>query len=316
MHGIVNAHTHLELTALADALPDGLDLADWIEALVLARRKLTETELLHGIERGIEALIDAGTVAVGDITSTGLSVEPLMRSGLAGIVFLEVLGRESTTALERLAQTCRRIETLRAREGTMRGGLSVHAPYSCHPDLFRAAARWCAAENVPLAIHIAESPAEVLYLRDGSGPFRALNARFTPNIPEVPPAGLSPIAYLESLDVLRVRPLLFHGVEVDEDDLALLKRRDCAMVHCPRSNRRLLCNRMPLERYLAHGITVALGTDSLASSPSLDLREEIEAALELHAGRISTEDLLAIATVGGLRALGLQAEDSGGNDER
>ena len=111
----------------------------------------------------------------------------------------------------------------------MRVGLSVHAPYSCHPDLFRAAVDWCEAEGIPLGIHIAESPAEVLYLRDASGPFREINARLRPGVPEDPAPGLSPIGYLEALDVLRVRPLLFHGVEVDEADLLVLRRRDCAV---------------------------------------------------------------------------------------
>lgn len=305
MHGLVNAHTHLELTALADALPEGLAFPDWIAALIVARRKLGEVETLRGIDHGIQTLHDTGTIAVGDITSTGLTVEPLLQSGLAGVVFLEVLGREREVALGRLEAVKLRIDTFRRREGAMRVGLSVHAPYSCHPDLFRAAARWCAAENVPLGIHIAESPAEALFLRQGSGPLAELDARFYPHLPVEPPPGLAPIAYLESLDILRARPLLFHGVEVDEADLALLERRDCAVVHCPRSNRRLLCNRMPLERYLAHGITVALGTDSLASSPSLDLREELAAATELHGDRVSSAALHAIATTGGLKALGI-----------
>ncbi len=305
MEGLVNAHTHLELTALAEALPAGLAFPEWIVALIEVRRKLTEPEIVRGIEHGIQMLLDTGTVAVGDITSTGLSAEPLLQSGLAGIVFLEVLGRDLPAALERLLLVERRIDALRAHEGAMRIGLSVHAPYSSHPDLFRAAASWCEAEGVPLAIHVAESPAEVSYLRDRSGPFREINARLRPDVPEDAAPGLSPIGYLESLDVLRVRPLLFHGVEVDEDDLILLKRRGCAMVHCPRSNQRLLCNRMPLERYLAHGIIVALGTDSLASSPSLDLREELAAAVELHGDRVSREALWEIATTGGLRALGL-----------
>ena len=88
MQGLVNAHTHLELTALADALATGLPFPDWIMALITARRQLSETDILHGIERGIQTLVDTGTVAVGDITSTGLSVEPLLQSGLAGVVFL------------------------------------------------------------------------------------------------------------------------------------------------------------------------------------------------------------------------------------
>ena len=102
MEELVNAHTHLELTALAEALPAGLAFPEWIVALIEIRRKLTEAEIVRGIEHGIQMLLDTGTVAVGDITSTGLSAEPLLQSGLAGIVFLEVLGRDLPAALERL----------------------------------------------------------------------------------------------------------------------------------------------------------------------------------------------------------------------
>jgi cytosine/adenosine deaminase-related metal-dependent hydrolase len=302
----VNAHTHLELTALGGKLPENVPFLEWITALMAMRRGFSDDTILRGIDQGIQTLVDTGTVAVGDITASGLSVEPLLDSGLAGTVFLEVLGREREPALERLAAAQRRITSWRAREGRMRIGLSVHAPYSCHADLFRAVADWCEAEQVPLAIHIAESPAEAQYLRDGTGPFAELSERLYPHLPRAVATGFTPVGYLESLDALRVRPLLFHGVEVTEEDLLLLKQHDCAMVHCPRSNQRLLCERMPLECYLHHGITVALGTDSLASAPSLDLREEIDAAAKLHGTRVSRETLEVLATTGGARALGIE----------
>jgi len=301
---LVNAHTHLELTVLAGRLPPHLDFTSWIEALVEARRRLGSREISQGIARAIEDLKACGTVAIGDVTSTGLSVEPLLESGLSGIVFIEVLGREPSYATERLRNAQIRVNDWRRRENGMRIGLSVHSPYTSNPELLQAASRWCIAERVPLAVHAAESRAEVRYLRDGTGPLRELNERLLPGCRHYVP-GLSPIAYLNSLGVLQARPLLIHGVEVDDDDLRQVWHTGCAVVHCPRSNMRLGCNRMPLERYLARGITVAIGTDSLASAPSLDVRDEIAAATSLHAQRISKEVLTDIATIGGLRALGL-----------
>jgi aminodeoxyfutalosine deaminase len=186
----------------------------------------------------------------------------------------------------------------------MRVGLSIHTPYTASARLLAEGAAWCRAEQVPLSIHVAESPAEALFFREGHGPLLDLNRRFYPNFQWAAP-GCSPVQYLERLGVLEARPLLFHGVQVDETDLSILARAGCAMVHCPRSNTRLQCGRMPLERYLEHGIVVALGTDSLASSPSLDLREELAAARALHGARVPEQALLASATTGGARALGI-----------
>lgn len=300
----VNAHTHLELGPLADLLPNAQPFSEWVLELIKRRVGLSDLDYQHAIERAIATLIEAQTVAVGDISSTGLSVEPLLRSGLAGVVYLEVLGFDPAQALPRLAARQREIDTWRKQEGRMRIGLSVHAPYSCAPALFGAASAWCRAEDVPLAIHVAESPDEVAFLRDGSGPMAALNARFTPNVVWNPPR-CSPIQYLAQLGVLEARPTLIHGVQVDDADLALIKRSGATMVHCPRSNARLMCGRMPLERYLDYGIPVALGTDSLASSPSLDIRDELVFARSLHGERISQAALKALATSGGAGILGV-----------
>jgi aminodeoxyfutalosine deaminase len=300
----VNAHTHLELGSFADLLPTAQPFTEWILDLVKRRGGVDNLVYQQAIEVAIATLIAAGTVAVGDISATGLSVEPLLRSGLAGVVYLEVLGFDPEQALPRLIAKQREIDTWRRQEGRMRVGLSVHAPYSCAPALFEAAAAWCQAEAVPLAIHVAESPDEVAFIRAKSGPMAELNARFTPNVIWNAP-GCSPIQYLEQLGVLAARPVLIHGVQVDAQDLALIKASGAMMVHCPRSNVRLMCGRMPLERYLELGIPVALGTDSLASSPSLDVREELEFARSLHADRVSERALLDMATSGGLQILGV-----------
>lgn len=302
--GFVNAHTHLELGALYEKIPEGLEFSEWIIELVRLKRNLNERDIQEAIESAIAFLYEIGTMAIGDISSTGQSVEPLLESGLAGIVYYEVLGMDSAAARERLLQAQHHIDRWRRKEGRMRVGLSIHAPYSSAPELFTTAAEWCIAEGVPLGIHIAESPAEVAFLLSGTGPFLTLNQRFYADFCWQPP-GCSPIQYLERLGVLEARPLLFHGVQVGDEDLQLLARHGCAVVHCPRSNSRLLVGRMPLERYLEHGIVVALGTDSLASSPSLDVRDEVAAALLLHGANVPESVLWEMATTGGLQALGL-----------
>lgn len=300
----VNAHTHLELGMLAELCPDGQPFVEWLLGMLPRRAHITPADYQRAIEAGIAAMVEAGTVAVGDISATGWSVEPLLHSGLAGVVYYEVLGMDPAVSLPRLEEARRRIDGWRRHEGRMRVGLSVHAPYSCAPALFEAATAWCLAEDVPLAIHIAESPAEVEFVRDGTGPLLEPNRRFTPHITWEPPQ-CSPIQYLARLGVLEARPQLIHAVQVDEDDLALIAASGSAVVHCPRSNANLLCGRMPLERYLHHGIAVGLGTDSLASAQSLDIAAELEFARALHGPRVSEQSLLELATTGGLAALGI-----------
>ena len=150
-------------------------------------------------------------------------------------------------------------------------------------------AAWCRKEKVPLCIHAAEAPFETELLLSGKisrGP-RSLRwvGKGLKNRPFGFP-GLRPIPYLASLGVLAARPLLVHAVQVNPEDIRLIRESGCAVVHCPRSNHLLSSGRMPLELYLAENISVYLGTDSLASSPDLDIREEALFAQKIHSGRV------------------------------
>ncbi len=285
-----NAHTHLELSALAELCPTGQEFGAWLRTMLARRMQLDNATLERGIHSAIEQLHHNQTTTVGDISATRLSIAPLLSSGLAGVVYLEVLGFDPAVAMERLIAAQHEIDMWRQRETAMKIGLSIHAPYSCAPALFEAAARWCQAEAVPWAIHIAESPAEVAFLQQGIGALRELNRRITPQIEWQAPQ-CSPIVYLERLGVLEAKPVLIHAVQIDRHDLALIAKYDCAVVHCPRSNHNLLCGRMPLEQMLEHGIRVGLGTDSLTSAQSLDMLDEVAFAQQLHAYKV---DPLAI----------------------
>jgi cytosine/adenosine deaminase-related metal-dependent hydrolase len=174
----------------------------------------------------------------------------------------------------------------------MRIGISPHAPYSTHPDVFRMVADYCLKEEVPVCIHLAESPYEQQALNEGSGPFVDLAAQMGIDPPPIPK--LSSVGYMESLGILETRPLLVHMVHVSDHDLDTIAAYGAAVAHCPRSNQLLQAGRMPLEKMLARNIPVAIGTDSLASSPSLDVREEAETAVMLHQGIVGQNDILPL----------------------
>lgn len=297
---ITNAHTHLELTGLSFLCPgEPVDFVSWMGRLVWHLRRCSEKEFRAGIEQGLAELKACGTTHVGDISHSWLSVEPLLASGLRGVVYLEVLGLHRQRSLARLAQAQAKIRQARRRPdyGPMQVGLSVHAPYSCHPDLLRFGAEWCREERVPLCIHVAEAPAETELLLTGrvtrlGRPLTWLAKRLQILPAAVP--GLRPLPYLASLGVLAARPLLVHAVQVTDEDIRLIADTGCRVVHCPRSNRLLSCGRMPLEEYLAAGVTIYLGTDSRASSPDLEGQAEAEFAKWLHAGRVEPDQVEAL----------------------
>ncbi|MGH2486358.1 MAG: amidohydrolase family protein, partial [Ktedonobacterales bacterium] len=161
-----------------------------------------------------------------------------------------------------------------------------------------------------LCIHAAESPAETQWLLDGTGPIAdtIYASAGWPITPHSAP-GCSPVAYLERLGALAARPLLVHGVRVSHADLDLLARRSIPVAHCPRSNAWLGCGRMPYAAYEQAGVRVALGTDSLASAPSLSLWDEAAAAYATHRDAGDAVNLATLprhATLDGAVALGVE----------
>jgi cytosine/adenosine deaminase-related metal-dependent hydrolase len=259
--------------------------------LIWELRQRPEPVIQASIEEGLALLKAAGVTHVGDISVTGHSVGPLLHSGLNGVVFIEVVGLNPQVALERFEKAKQLIQKTKDHPeyGPMQVGLSLHAPYSCHPELLRTGAKWCREEKIPLCIHAAESPAEIQFLMEGKIPStswitRRLAGLLGFNHFQAPK--MRPLPYLASLGVLDAQPLLVHTVQVTDEDIQLIADTGSSVVHCPRSNHLLSCGRMPLETFLAAGVPVYLGTDSLASSPSLDIREEAAFAAELHEGRI------------------------------
>jgi aminodeoxyfutalosine deaminase len=310
----VNAHTHLELSGLSGAIPEGTPFADWVMALVRARRHLTLADYSRAAADGIAQLRASGTAAVGEICTFGASARPLVESGLRGILYFELLGVDPAQASALLERGQRQIAAWRAEfaGAPLRFGLSLHTPYTVSAELLRLASAWCADEGVPLCIHAAESPAESQWLLDATGPITdVLYAGAGWPIDPARAPGCSPMRYLERLGALAARPLLAHGVQVEGDDLARLAAHEATVVHCPRSNARLLCGRLPYAAYRAAGVRLALGTDSLTSAPTLSLWDEAAAAHAAHTAADEAPDpgeLLRLATLDGARALGVEDE--------
>lgn len=307
--GLVNVHTHLELTALPP-LPKGPFL-DWLLSLIEAKRGLDEGFYERSAKEGIDMLLRTGTTCIGEITSTGSSFLALAQSGLRGVVYYEALGPDPEKADAIAEGVKEKVKAMRNEAGDLlKVGLSPHAPYSLSERLLDLLSELARSLQLPLAVHLAETVEEVAYIRDGAGPIieRLLQAKAGLKRPSHSSRGETPVGFLARHGLLSPSTLAIHAVHVEEGDLDLLAESSVSIAHCPRSNHCLQVGIAPLPAYLAKGMKVGLGTDSLASNDSLSLWDEMRFALELHKGRVSPEELLRMATLGGAEALGLTKE--------
>lgn len=294
---VTNAHTHLELSCLAQSFSSNhMELLPWLGDVARKMKQLTADEIHTSVQQGIDALKLCGTTHVCDVTASWASVQPLQESGLNGTVFMEVLGFNKPHGLEKLEHAVNRIDQARQQNfaSPMKVGLTVHSPYTCHPALLEESAARCKAEAIPLCIHVAETRLEDALIRRArimSFIGNNLVSRKIAGVLSRLPLKQGSISYLDSLGVLDARPFLVHCIHLTDKEIDRVAEAGCAVVHCPRSNDRLGCGRMPLERFLSAAIDVYLGTDSLASSPSLDIQEEAEFAKSLHHGLVP-DDLI------------------------
>ena len=314
MPGLVNSHSHLELTAMRGFLEnEESDFFAWLGKLTVARlERMTSDDLNVSAQWGACEAARAGVTCVADASDTAFeSMKAVRAVGLRGIVFQESFGPDPSLAQQNFAKLQTKIARLRELETPLvKCGVSPHAPYTvCGPQL-EMIAQFALDENLPLTMHAAETLMEVSLLREGRGAFAdGLKNR---GIEWQPPA-LSPIQYLKQHGILATRPLLAHCIQVNAQDIATLAETQTRLAHCPKSNSKLGHGAAPLLRFIAQGIAVGLGSDSVASNNVCDLLEEARYALLLArsngaeegaAGDVSADDALQMATQGGARALG------------
>ena len=310
MPGLVNAHCHLELTAMRGFLED-LQFQPWILKLTRSRRDVLRASdyLLDSARYGIAEGLLAGVTTYGDTCESGVVLQALRDMGARGIMFQEVFGPDPALAEAALAGLRARVEEHRRLTTPLAQlGVSPHAPYSVSDALFVAVAEYAVREHLPVAIHLAESEAESRYVREGAGPFAEMQQGrgFA-----IVPRASSPVMLLAELGVLAARPLLIHCVRATEGELRVMHAAGCAVAHCPASNAKLGHGIAPLAEMLRVRLPVGLGSDSVASNNRMHILEEARLAVLFQRARLgvadtpTAEQALALATLGGARALGL-----------
>jgi cytosine/adenosine deaminase-related metal-dependent hydrolase len=298
--GFVNAHTHIEYAVYA-GFGDGLPFGPWI-GMHVRRKSVLELEEMRAIARvGAWECLRSGVTTIGDCSFSGAAAEAAAECGLSATVYLEVFGDrpDAPTALPRFQELHERIAPVLSDR--IRLGVSPHAPMTCTLEVYEA----CAALGLPMQTHLAESAAERAWLVEGGGEWAPLGDLL------VPPPGETGIRLLAAHRLLGPHVSAAHCVQVDDEEIELLAEHRVGVAHCPRSNGYLGCGIAPVAELRAAGVDVAIATDSPASTPSLDLFEEIRTAVvaaRARAGRpevLSAAEALESATLGGARVLGL-----------
>lgn len=312
MPGLVNCHTHLELTVMRGFLEDvEHDFFAWLGKLTAARNAhLTLEDLSISALWGAVEAARAGVTCVGDASTEGLTtLRALRETGLRGVAFVESFGPDPALAQENFVLLQEQIAAMRELATPLaRVGVSPHAPYTVSAKQLELIADFALAEHLPVMMHAAESAVEDELLRHGRGPFaERLAARSIAwRAPQV-----SPVQYLKQSGLLATRPLLAHCVRTGEADWETLQEYDAAVAHCPKSNAKLNHGRAPFAAFLRQGLRVGLGSDSVAGNNTCDILEESRFAMLLaRAGGdfVSLPQVFTAATDGGARALRLETQ--------
>ncbi|MEZ4528245.1 MAG: amidohydrolase family protein [Desulfobacterales bacterium] len=297
---LINAHTHLELSALKGKISFAHGFRPWVQMLLECRAAMKAEELQQGAESGIAELRRSGCIAVGEISTLGLTQEILHNSGLAGVWFREYLGGMEGFA-EHSGNPCgsAQKESLFCFDS-----LAGHAPHTTSPELLKALKEKTRKYGLPFSLHLAESEDEWEFLHTGRGPWADF---LTERGIDFSGWGLpvqNPVIYAHQLGLADEKSIFVHLLHAGYNDFELLKERGSHVCICPRSNHNLHARLPNLPEMLRAGLHPCMGTDSLASAESLNLFDEMSFTAKCFP-EISPEQIFAMSTANGAAALGL-----------
>jgi aminodeoxyfutalosine deaminase len=316
MPGLVNCHSHLEITAMRGFLDDVEDdFYSWLMKLTTTRaEKLTDSDIKIAALAGALEGARAGVTCFGDIGRFGIAgFEALKANGLRGLIYQETeFSPDDATAEDDFAKLKEKFLSLKETETALvKVGLSPHAPYTVSRRLFEQITDFALAENVKISIHAAESNQERDLFLTGEGFFAELYRKI--NLDWRSP-NKSPVEYLNDIGALRSKPLLAHCVKVSDGDINLIAESHSCVAHCPKSNSKFGHGIAPLEKFLNAKINVGFGSDSVASNNVCDILEEARFAtlsarnLPDKKRFLTEREIIGTATLGGAKALGLERE--------
>jgi cytosine/adenosine deaminase-related metal-dependent hydrolase len=272
--GFINVHVHLEFSANRTRLEYG-DFMRWLGSVIRERDELVNAADDAVMEQACREMLRSGVTTFGAVSTFGADLEVCRRTPQRVTFFNEIVGSNPATIDALYADFLQRVDASRldAERDRITPGVAIHAPHSVHPVAVRRAVALAREEGMPLSSHFLESPYEREWLEEGSGGFAEFFLNYL--------GATRPVTTVEEfLSHFDGYPSLFvHAVQTTEEERGRLAAAGHFVAHCPRSNRLLGCGRYPIED---RRVPVALATDGLSSNWSLNLFDEMRAALMLH----------------------------------
>lgn len=293
MPGFINCHTHAAMTLLR-SYADDMPLMKWLnEKIWPLEAKLRQEDFYWGTLLCCLEMIKSGTTTFADMyfemDQVALAVE---MSGIRACLSRGMIG-VAPNAQAAIDESVRFVEEWQGKaKGRITTMFGPHAPYTCPPDYLKKVVELAKEHQVGIHIHVAETRDEIDQIKESYG--------------------LTPVQYLDDSGVFEVPALAAHCVHLNQDDIAILKRKKVRVAHCPESNMKLASGIAPVIELLNAGVAVGLGTDGASSNNNLDMMEETRSAALLQ--KVATGDPMALpsfaalrmATTDGAQALGLE----------
>jgi cytosine/adenosine deaminase-related metal-dependent hydrolase len=307
--GLVNAHTHLELSTCHPGDSPGAHFGEWILNI---RKQLTaqgddfRAVVETAVRDGVRQSLRFGITTIGDISQQCHFTRPVLRDlPVRCVSFGETIGLAKqrprhAELLERALDASKQTERLRI-------GLTPHAPYTVGLDDYRTCLRLARERNLPLATHLAENPEEREFLENHTGLFRDIWESLGMWEEPVETYRGSPIEFAHAIGLLDHPALLAHVNYCDDAELDLLARGRASVVFCPRTHAYFGHAPHRWREMLSRGVNVAVGTDSCASSPDLNLVDDLR-LLRLLVPDLAAQQLWEMATTRGASALRMAGE--------
>jgi len=273
--GFINTHVHLEFSANKTTLQYG-EFMPWLNSVIENREELVGKCDNKVMKKACEEMLASGVTTFGAISSFGTELEVCMETAQKVIFFNELIGSNAATADMLYNDFLERLDASKKCGHGVTPAIAIHSPYSVHPIVLKRAVEVAKRENLPISAHFLESQAEREWLENSSGDFLEFFQKFFSSnyaVTEIK-------EFMESFDDI---PTHFtHAVQATKEELAYLAAKGHSIAHCPRSNRLLGCGRLPIEELVELNMPFTLATDGLSSNNSLNIFDELRAALMLH----------------------------------
>lgn len=289
---LVNAHTHLELSALKGALRCDGGFEAWVRELLSLRASFSHEALLEAAAHAVKEAEASGTLLFGEISTLGIT-RPLFEDARAhGVWFQELLGSPAPLAMPAESDASPWVS------------LAAHAPHTTAPEAIRRMKALTSAAGRPFSIHLDESATEREFITTGKGPWADFLTERGIDVAGWPLPADDPVSYLLNLGVVDDKTLVVHLLQSTRTHFKRLAERGATAVCCVRSNLALHGKAPEIDAMVGAGLRVALGTDSLASCESLSIADEMR-AVATHAPGLDPSEIFRMATENGAAALGL-----------